>query len=257
MNPRSAAPKSIVTVLAVSTAVLCTIVFWRLPPLPQPPDYHEFADRRTLLGIANFWNVVSNLPFIVVAVAGMRFVSRDATGRTLALRPLWMMFFFAMMLTAFGSAYYHLQPDNESLVWDRLAMTLGFMCLVGIVAAEYLDLALGRYLLPILLLVGAASVLYWSYTESLGRGDLRPYVLVQFLPLLLIPVIVIVHASHSDLGPYLLLALAAYAVAKLFEHFDAELFDLFGGISGHTLKHLAAALPAWFLLRALRRRRGT
>ena len=43
-----------------------------LPPIAQDPTYHQFADQRTLLGIPNFWNVVSNLPFVLVGAMGLR-----------------------------------------------------------------------------------------------------------------------------------------------------------------------------------------
>src|SRR3990172_102797 len=36
------------------------------------PNYHNFADQRALWGVSNFWNVVSNLPFLLVALWGLR-----------------------------------------------------------------------------------------------------------------------------------------------------------------------------------------
>ena len=36
-----------------------------LPPIAQDPLYHAFADQRALLGVPHFWNVVSNLPFVL------------------------------------------------------------------------------------------------------------------------------------------------------------------------------------------------
>src|SRR5262245_15202615 len=41
-----------------------------LSPIPQDLSYHTFADDRTMLGVPNFLNVASNLPFIVVGVLG-------------------------------------------------------------------------------------------------------------------------------------------------------------------------------------------
>ena len=50
-----------------------------LPPIPQDQGYHEFADQRMLLSIPNFWNVVSNLPFIAVGGVGLWRLRHDPT----------------------------------------------------------------------------------------------------------------------------------------------------------------------------------
>ncbi len=142
-------------------------------PVAQDPAYHLFADRRSLFGIPNFLDVVSNLPFALVGAAGLYFVSRgtsDASNST-----AWRVFFIGVFLTAFGSGYYHLAPDNDTLVWDRLPMTIAFMGFVAIIIGEYLSERLAKTLLLPLLVAGAASVFYWAHTEALGRGDLRAY----------------------------------------------------------------------------------
>jgi len=220
-------------------------------PIAQDPAYHLFADHRTLITIPNFWNVMSNLPFVVVGVMGFR-VSLQIPEDPL--RNAWLVFFAGIFLTAFGSGYYHLAPDNDSLAWDRLTMTIGFMSFVAIVIGEYVSVAWGRRLLVPLLIVGAASVFYWIHTESLGSGDLRPYAVVQFLPMLLIPIIVIARRSHSDLGVYIAWMIAFYIVAKVAEHYDAEIFAAGNLLSGHALKHILAALAPACLLVGLRKR---
>src|SRR3984957_8411077 len=57
-----------------------------LLPLPRDQGYHDFADQRILLGVPNFWNVVSNIPFIVIGALGLRQSRRDPApnGRTAA-----------------------------------------------------------------------------------------------------------------------------------------------------------------------------
>jgi hypothetical protein len=222
-------------------------------PLAQDPAYHLFADQRTLFGIPNFWNVASNLPFLVVGALGMRETARHHDD---PLRRVWHVFFAGIFLTAFGSGYFHLDPDNESLAWDRLTMTIGFMSFVAIVIGEYLSLTWARRLLLPLLLIGAGSVLYWIRTESLGVGDLRPYGAVQFLPMLLIPAVVLVRRDRSDLGKYIGWMIAFYVAAKLSEHYDRQLYAAGELLSGHSLKHMLAALGAASLLLALYRRRS-
>jgi len=223
-------------------------------PIAQDPAYHLFADYRTLLGVPNFWNVLSNLPFIIVGALGFRVSLKDTDD---PLRNAWLVFFAGVFLTAFGSGYYHLAPDNETLAWDRLTMTIGFMSLVAIVIGEYLSADWGRRLLVPLLAAGAGSVFYWLHTESLGDGDLRPYALVQFLPILLIPAIVIARRSRSDLSPYIAWMIAFYIASKIPEHYDSQIFAAGGLLSGHSLKHiLAAVAPACLLIGLHRRRRS-
>ena len=167
----------------------------------------------------------------------------------------YMVFFAGILLTAFGSSYYHLAPSNETLLWDRLPMTIGFAGLLTVIVAEFVSASAARRLLLPLLIVGFASVEYWAWTESRGVGDLRPYALVQFLPMLLIPVILLTHRPTIGAARYFWWMLAFYLVAKLLEFFDADVFALGHLISGHSLKHVAAAMtPAVFLYALIRRR---
>src|SRR5688572_14755518 len=48
-----------------------------LPPIPSPPHYANFADRRTILGIANFSDVISNVPFLLIGAWGLHLVAAD------------------------------------------------------------------------------------------------------------------------------------------------------------------------------------
>ena len=199
------------------------------PPIPQLESYHAFAAGRAILGIPNFWNVVSNAPFAVVGVLGLR-KSRDAASR---------MLFAGVLLTAFGSAYYHSKPNDARLVWDRLPMTLVFMSLLAMVTAEWIGPEWERRLLIPLTLYGIASVLWWNLT-----GDLRPYAVAQYGPLLiLLPALRFVPKARV-LAP----VLALYVLAKLAESYDEAIYSVVP-LSGHTLKHFAAALATAFVLR--------
>jgi hypothetical protein len=226
-------------------------------PIAQPDSYHLFADRRSLGGLPNFMNVLSNLGFVVVGAAGLVALLRvpDPPGGLPPLRPAYLSFFAGALLIGFGSGWYHLAPDNASLVWDRLPMTLSFMALVAIVVGEHIDARLGRWLLLPLLALGIASVLLWWAGERDGQGDLRAYVLVQFLPMLLLPAILLMYRSAFATAAPLWWLIGLYALAKVAELADEALFALGGVISGHTLKHLVAAAAMAMLLQALLGRR--
>jgi hypothetical protein len=238
-------------------ALLAVTAVAFVPPIPQDPAYHLFVDQRTLYGVPNFWNVVSNLPFVIVGVLGLLLLMRQepVTGGLPELWPAYRIFFMGVLLTGFGSAYYHLDPYNETLVWDRLPMTLAFMAFFSIIVGEYLSPGLGRALLWPLVIVGVLSIVYWHITESAGRGDLRPYALVQFLPMALIPMILLMFRPRLTGSGFLWAMIACYVVSKITEHYDAELFSALGQISGHSIKHIAAAIGTLFIYLALRQRR--
>jgi len=240
--------------LLVGVPLVAVIGVLLLEPISQPLSYHEFADRRTFSGIPNLFDVLSNLPFLVIGLTGLLRLSTGQLHSDAELRPAIAWFFLGVFLTAFGSAFYHLRPDNASLVWDRLPMTLAFMGLVALVFGEYINVDLGRFLLWPLLIIGVCSVLWWHYTEQLGRGDLRIYGLVQFLPMFLLPLVLMSYPARWSRGNDYWLVGGWYLAAKLLEFFDRNVFNLTGGVSGHTLKHLAAAMAAWQLLKMLRRR---
>lgn len=244
--------------LAIGVAMVAAM--FAVPRIPQDPGYHNFADTRAWLGVPNVLDVASNLPFLVVGLLGLRFMARErATGDGGAFltpgerQPYWVLF-FGVALTGIGSAYYHWAPSNATLFWDRLPMTIAFMALLSAVIAERVNLALGRYLLAPLVILGVLSTLYWHVGEQQGVGDLRPYALVQFGSLVAIPLMVLLFPPRYSRTTDLFVAVGWYALAKTFEHFDHEIFGIVG-ISGHTLKHLASGLGAWWILRMLERRR--
>jgi uncharacterized membrane protein YhaH (DUF805 family) len=220
-----------------------------LPPIAQDPMYHAFADRRGLLGISSFLNVVTNLAFLAVGMAGISLCVRRQ--HELGARWAWMACFTGVALVGLGSSYYHLSPNNDTLMWDRLPMSVGFMALSIAILAEHVSLRLEKYLLVPAIVLGLASVIYWHYTD-----DLRLYVLVQFLPLLLLPVVLFLFDSPYTHRGLLPLALAIYVISKLAEYYDSAVFEMTGeAISGHSLKHLFAATSLLVVYGMLRRRR--
>jgi hypothetical protein len=250
--------KASLGLLIVSVAII-VLVCCQLPRIPQPLSYHQFADRRGFLGIPNFGDVASNLPFAVIGIWGLLFLlrsnSRQKAGLFLDRREQWpYLFVFAgLLLTAIGSTYYHLAPDNAHLMWDRLPMTITFMSLVAAVIAERISLRLGLWLLPVLLCIGMGSVVQWYWSEVRGAGDLRFYAAVQAYSVLVILLAFFFprrYTRSSDLG----LVVGFYVLAKVLEHHDKQIFAALHEVSGHTLKHLAAAVAGYCILRMLRKR---
>lgn len=225
-------------------------------PVPQDPAYHAFADQRALLGIPSFWNVASNLSFLWVAVAGLREVVRGCRGGLASMRWAYGAYFIGVAGVSLGSGYYHAAPSTETLVWDRLPMAFSFMTFVGIVWAEHVDERMGRRMIAPLVALGLFSVGYWYYTETVGRGDLRVYALVQFLSIAIVALLLLFFPSRLHGVGYLWMMFVGYALAKVVEHFDAAIYGAFGHqMSGHTLKHVAAAAGLHGLVLALRHRR--
>jgi hypothetical protein len=233
-------------------SIVLIVVLYTMGPIAQDPAYHHFADTRTILGITNFWNVVSNLPFVLVGLFGLWRLSRGVARED---RSAYVVICVALILVAFGSGGYHLEPSNASLLWDRLPMTVAFMALFAMLLGERVIPPYRALLLWPLIVVGIAAALYWAWTESSGAGDLRPYALVQFLPIVLMPLILCLYAPRRLGNGWLWSAIGGYAVAKLLESFDAQIGLGTGGMSGHALKHLAAAAAALCIVLAMPARR--
>ena len=208
-------------------------VLLSLDPIPQSRAYHDFADRRALFGIPNFADVVSNLVFLAVGLWGLATAARWEADET---RLSWRILFAGLALLCFGSVWYHLSPDNDTLVWDRLAISIVCAALFIAVLSENVAPNIQRFGLAPALLLGPSSVLYWH-----GNDDLRLYIWVQLAPLLAIPALIALFPARYSHRAWLLLGLACYGVAKLAEFADATVFELSAGlVGGHTLKHLLA-----------------
>jgi len=242
--------------LAFTIAVAATAVL--LPRIPQPQSYHDFADQRSLLGIANFGDVASNLLFAVSGAWGLIFMFGQRGAESfIDPRERWayVFLFLGLFLTAFGSSYYHLAPDNARLVWDRLPMTLAFMGLVSAMISERVGVRAGLYLLPVLLLIGAGSVVLWWYSEARGSGDLRLYAAVQMYAVLVLPLLLLLPPRYTRSWDFAVV-FGFYVSAKVFETADRRIFSMDQHtISGHTLKHLAAGAAGFWILGMLEKRR--
>ena len=224
-------------------------------PIPQDEEYHNFADQREILGIPNFWNVISNIPLFLVGLIGTVVgIKKKWAGFETPAYSAYLLFFLGVGMTGLGSAYYHLNPKTNTLFWDRLPMAFSFMAFFSSVITEHVHEKLGRDMLLPLVVSGCCSLIYWRWTEQAGAGDLRFYALVQFLPIVLIPFMVSTRQSLFTRTKDLYIVLLLYLFAKLAEHFDRLLYTFGEILSGHSLKHLLAAFGAFWLLRMLRLR---
>jgi hypothetical protein len=226
-----------------------------LPPLRQPQSYHHFADERTLLGIPNFFNVASNGAYLVIGLWGLIFLARkraaNGQGRFITAGERWpyAVFFFGVLLTCFGSGYYHWKPDDATLVWDRLPMTLAFMSLLAATVVERISVVTGLRLLWPLVAAGAASVWWWQRT-----GNLWPYAAAQYWSIVLMVLMFVLFPPRYTRTVDLVYATGLYALGKVAEALDGNIYDLTHCVGGHALKHLITALAPLWILRMLMKR---
>jgi len=226
-----------------------------LPAVPQPSGYHDFADHRAFFGVANALDVLSNAAFALAGLAGLWIALRPRTAfEQVGERWPYAVFFAGVLLTALGSGWYHLAPDNERLFWDRLPMTIAFMALIAAQVGDRIDPRAGRALLLPMLAIGAASVVYWRATERAGAGNVVPYGILQAYAVAILLLIALWLPSRYTRGGDVYVVFAAYVVAKIAELLDTQLYGLGHAVSGHTLKHLAAAAGAFVVCRMLWKR---
>jgi hypothetical protein len=216
--------------LLILFAVAAIAALFLTAPLPQNQEYHHFADNRMVFAIPNFWNVVTNLPFLIIGIMGLGKLNVFDEKLPYAF------FFLGIALVSIGSGFYHINPNDVTLVWDRLPMTIGFMSLFTIIIREFVDIRWGRRILLPLIVIGILSIVYWVII-----GDLRFYLLVQFYPLIATPVALLFFRSqYNKVWGYWAL-LAFYVLAKVAEIYDQQIFEALH-FSGHSIKHLLAAV---------------
>lgn len=236
-------------ILLCAVAILAMLAYG---PIAQLPRYHDFADQSVWHGIPHAQDVLSNLPFALLAVwGGLRLWPRRAHDGLRPARWAYALFFLGLLATAVGSAYYHWAPDNARLLWDRLPLALTTAGLLAAVRADTRPGADAVRDLVLLALFAVAGVLWWAFTARRGTGDLRPYLLLQGMALVLIPLWQA--AYKADLGDRLSFgaAMLVYCGAKAAELHDHEILAALGTVSGHTLKHLLAALAAALIIARL------
>jgi hypothetical protein len=221
-------------------------------PIPQLSHYHDFADGRTLLGVPHAMDVLSNAAFAAIALWGAwRLAQPAARARLGAAWPGYALFAAALLLTAVGSSYYHLAPDDARLVWDRIPIALACAGLLAGVHAQTRETRHALGLTAALAVLAVASVLWWSFTGVTGVGDLRPYLLLQGAPLVLVPAWQALARSPRRDRIAFASAIGLYVAAKAAELLDRRIFEALGFMSGHTAKHLLAAAASAVILAAV------
>ena len=226
----------------MGVGIFALAVLWLLTePFPQNPLYHEFADQRLMFGVPHAMNVLSNTAFCLVGIWGSVVIVLRVE-KSYGIGVIYLVFFFGVFFTGFGSAYYHWSPDDSTLVWDRLPMTAGFMAFTSVIIFERYSESLAYKLFLPLLILGVLSVIYWDWF-----GDLRPYLVIQFGPMLILPLIIWKFSGPGS--RWLWLTMVFYVAAKLLEIYDHQVFEFTTGlVSGHTLKHLAAAMATLMMV---------
>lgn len=251
-------PRVKVLCLLLLLAALAGFI-WALPRIPQPSEYHQFADQRGCFGLLNCLDTASNVLFVLVGVAGLHFINGSSERRVFIEQGEalpYTLFFFAVILVGFASGFYHLAPDNGRLLWDRGAIALAFMAWLAAILCERVSLAAGLRLLPLLIAAGLGSVAWWGISEAHGLGDLRFYGLMQLAPSLLIPLLLWLYPPRYSGDRDILVVIGLYGLALLCDLSDRPIFSLTGGlISGHTAKHLVAVSATYWVMRHLQRRK--
>ena len=143
----------------------------------------------------------------------------------------------------------YLVTEDWYFLSHRLPMALGF---AGLVAGTLADRALRLtwLLLAVLVGVGTGVVVYWAV-----RGNLAPYIVMQagFI-VVAIAATALIRSPYSHAG-VLYAAVVLYAAAIVCERLDHPINAALGSVvSGHTLKHLAAAAAAFVVCYMLLRR---
>jgi hypothetical protein len=221
------------------------IVAWKSLPSTDLQSYFGFADGRSFFGVVNALDVLSNLGFLLVGANGIFAVLKNRARFSRVMLFLGIALSVATVMTCLGSMFFHWNPNAENLFWDRLPMTLGFSTVVAIVVADRVDEKIALWILGALVFAGLYSIVGY------GRGwvSLRPYAALQFGSVAFVALAALVlPQKHHFRNASLWFAVFWYSVAKVFEAADRVVFDVLGVVSGHTLKHLFAALAIYRVL---------
>jgi hypothetical protein len=237
-------------ILGLAFFAVLGVYLW--PPIAQPQEYHDFIDQRSFLGIPNFMDVVSNLPFLFIGLWGLYVINSYKKQENL--KAIFFTLFLGFIILTFGSGYFHWDPNNFTLAFDRIAMAVIFMAFFALIIYDHIDKNAGKFLLPWLVLVGIISVLWWYISEVKGQGDLRLYILVQYFPVLAIPLIMVLFKNPYGYKMEVVYIYLFFIIAKVAEETDEEIFNLTGFISGHTLKHLFMAISGVFIVLLAKKR---
>jgi len=239
-------PKPEAMLLLTCLSLLALALFG--PALAQPAHYHEFADQRVLWGVPFAMDVLSNLPFALAGAVGAWCLwSLPSGALSNVQRAMAALFFIGLLLTAAASSWYHWHLDDAGLAVDRCGMAVAFAGLLGLAAAGRVSERAGATLGLAVLVLAPASVQVWFET-----GNVLPWAVLQFGGMGLVLWLALLRPRDAALDIRWSLVILAYAAAKLLEVNDHLVYELSGElVSGHTLKHVVAALAAWPVIAAI------
>jgi len=110
--------------LLVTVSFASIIVLFFCKPIVQDENFHHFADIRRIFSVANCWNVISNLAFLLVGITALQKLRSNKLALVAQIKAAYYIFFTGVLLVAFGSSWYHYNPNNTTMAWDRLPMTI-------------------------------------------------------------------------------------------------------------------------------------
>jgi len=249
-------------------ATLITIVIFIMaililqPPIETPIRYTILADHRSWLAIPNAWNVLSNLPFMLVAIWALYKLFQPSHRTPIIFNDpkekfFYLVFFIGIFFVSLSSSYYHWAPNNLALMWDRVPIAIAMTAFLSAIIAERINLHFARFMIWPLLILAVFSVFYWYFTVEQGREDLRLYALVVVFFPIIIPFILWMFKAPYTQVKYLWFTLIAFLIARIFEAYDQAIYIFTAGIvSGHSLKHLFLALSCFLIYLYIRKRKS-
>ncbi len=237
-------------VVVALVLVLLSLILWIWPYLPEMDSntYFNFADHRNILGIPNALNVLTNIFFFISGFIGIKLSFKNRNRINKFQFTNYLLFSLAILFTSFGSSYFHLSPNSETLIWDRLPMSVAFSSLISMIIADRLSSKSGAWVLAILIPYGLFTVLGYGYHFI----SIRPYIFLQFGSILFVGLIIAFLKEEKISNSALWACLGFYTIAKIFEFLDSFVFDLTSIISGHSLKHFFAFLAVHKIIMTLR-----
>lgn len=214
---------------------ITSVILWPKLPTQDNSSYFNFAGERS-------HNVFSNFPFLIIGILGIYTFGKKNFKNNF--RVSGYIFSIGVVVTAFGSGYFHYNPDPATLFWDRLAMAISFSGMLGMITTDRIIPQLKTGFVYMILFLSVLSVINWSF----GNHDLRPYLILQFVGGFYVLLAAVCTPSNILQNKKIYLSLFFYVLAKFFELYDQQILDLVNVTNGHSLKHLSAAVSAFLLL---------
>ncbi|XP_075672394.1 uncharacterized protein LOC142641920 isoform X2 [Castanea sativa] len=222
-------------------ALLCWLcLMFATPKIPLSPKHHRYADMRNFLGVPNTLNVITNFPFLVVGVLGFVLCLQRNFFNIILRGELWgwALFYAGTAGVAFGSAYHHLKPDDNRVMWDTFPMMIAYSSLFSSFMVERMGEKIGLSSLFALLLFAFLSTAY-----GITYNDLRLCMTFQLIPSVAIPGMMYVFQPKYTHSRYWLFAAGIHVLAKFEGVADKKIYRANRYIiSGHSLEHLCLAI---------------